>query len=143
MVQRTIPFPVGSATGAKSQESGGRIINGYVEQLGPQAPSSAVVRRMPGLLNFGTSGFAGFRGAFVNNGVLYVAKSGKLESYTAAGGAATLVGNLAGTKRGFFAANNNATPDKCFVDPDTNVFTFTPSTVTAGWPDPDLPAPNS
>jgi len=143
MVDRTIPFPVSSAPGAKSQESGGRIVNGYVEQLGPQAPSSAVVRRMPGLTGFGTSANAGFRGAFVSNGVLYVAKSGKLESFTTAGGAANLIGNLAGTKRGFFAANNNATPDKCFVDPDTNVFTFTPTTVTAGWPDPDLPAPNS
>jgi hypothetical protein len=143
MVTRTIPFPVSSAPGAKSQESGGRIINGYVEQLGPKAPSSAVVRRMPGLTGFGTSANGGFRGAFVNNGVLYVAKSGKLESFTSAGGAANLIGNLAGNKRGFFAANNNATPDKCFVDIDTNVFTFTPTAVTAGWPDPDLPAPNS
>lgn len=143
MVKRTIPFPVSTAPGAKSQESGGRIINGYVEELGDQAPSKAVVRRMPGLLNWGTSANAGFRGAFINNGVLYVAKSGKLESYTSAGGAANFVGNLIGTKRGFFAANNNATPDKCFVDPDTNVYTFTPSTTTSGWPDPNLPAPNS
>jgi hypothetical protein len=143
MATRTIPFPVSSAPGAKAQEAGGRIINGYVEQLGPQAPSSAVVRRMPGLTTFGTSALTGFRGAFINNGVLYVAKSGKLESYSSAGGAGTLVGNMAGTKRGFFAANNNATPDKWFVDTDTNIFTFTPSAVTAGWPDPDLPAPNS
>jgi len=34
-------------------------------------------------------------------------------------------------------------PTSAFVDPDGNIFTFTPTAVTAGWPDPDLPAVNS
>jgi hypothetical protein len=143
MVKRTIPFPVSTSPGTKPQEGGGRIINGYVDQLGDQAPSKAVVRRMPGLLNWGTTTQAGWRGSFLNNGVLYSAYSGKLVKHSSAGGAETVVGNLVGTKRGFFAANNNATPDKCFVDPDTNVYTFTPTATTSGWPDADLPAPNS
>lgn len=143
MAKSTIPFPVSTSPGTKPQEAGGRIINGYVDQLGDQAPSKAVVRRMPGLLNWGTTAQTGFRGAMLNNGVLYSAWSGKLMSHTSAGGAGTLVGNLIGTKRGFFAANNNTTPDKWFVDPDTNVYTFTPSATTSGWPDPNLPAPNS
>jgi hypothetical protein len=53
------------------------------------------------------------------------------------------VGTLNGTKRGFFAANNNTTPDKVFVDPDGNIAVFTPTSVTNAWPDADLPAPNS
>jgi hypothetical protein len=75
--------------------------------------------------------------------VLYAAYSGKLEKWTSAGGASVNVGNLNGTKRGFFAANNNTTPDKVFVDPDGNIATFTPTAVTNSWPDADLPAVNS
>jgi hypothetical protein len=137
-----IPFPVQTAPGAKSPEGGGRIINGYVEELGDQAPNKTVIRRMPGMLNFGTSGQAGYRGAILVNGVLYAGFNGKLEKWTSAGGASVNVGNLNGSKRGFFAANNNTTPDKWFVDPDGNIAVFTPTTVTNAWPDPDLPAVN-
>jgi hypothetical protein len=142
-VKRPIPFPVQTAPGAKSQESGGRIVNGYVEELGDQAPNKTVIRRGPGLLNFGTSARTGYRGAIVVNSVLYVGYSGKLEKWTSAGGASVNVGNLNGTKRGFFAANNNTTPDKVFVDPDGNIATFTPTTVTNSYPDADLPSVNS
>jgi hypothetical protein len=75
--------------------------------------------------------------------VLYVGYSGKLEKWTSAGGASVNVGNLNGTKRGFFAANNNTTPDKVFVDPDGNIATFTPTAVTNSYPDADLPSVNS
>jgi hypothetical protein len=143
LVKRPIPFPVQTAPGAKSQESGGRIINGYVEELGDQAPNKTVIRRGPGLLNFGTSARTGYRGSIVVNGVLYVGFSGKLEKWTSAGGASVNVGNLNGTKRGFFAANNNTTPDKVFVDPDGNIATFTPTAVTNSYPDADLPSVNS
>lgn len=138
-----IPFPVQTAPGAKQQESGGRIVNGYVEELGPAAPGKTVLRRGPGLVNFGTSSRTGFRGATVVNGVLYVAFNGKLEKWSSTGGTSTNVGNLNGTKRGFFAANNNTTPDKVFVDPDGNIAVFTPSSVTNAYPDADLPSPNS
>jgi hypothetical protein len=75
-------------------------------------------------------------------GVLYAAFSGKLEKWTSAGGASTNVGNLNGTKKGFFASNNAATPDKVFVDPDGNIATFTTTTVTNSF-DADLPSSNS
>jgi hypothetical protein len=142
-LKKPIPFPVQTAPGAKSQESGGQIINGYVDALGAQAPNQTVIRRGPGLLNFGTSGESGFRGATLVNGVLYVAFNGKLDKWSSAGGASTNIGNLVGTKRGFFAANNNTTPDRVFVDPDGNIATFTESAVTNSYPDPDLPAVNS
>jgi hypothetical protein len=143
LVKKTIPFSVSTSPGAKKQEAGGRIVNGYVEELGDQAPNKTVIRRGPGLVNFGTSDRTGYRGAIVVNGVLYVGFSGKLEKWTSAGGASVNVGNLNGTKRGFFAANNNTTPDKVFVDPDGNIATFTPTAVTNSFPDPDLPAVNS
>lgn len=143
MVKRAIPFPVQTAPGAKSQEGGGRIINGYVEELGDQAPSKTVIRRGPGLVNFGTSTRSGYRGSIIVQNVLYTAFSGQLEKWTSAGGASVNVGILNGTKRGFFAANNNTTPDKVFVDPDGNIATFTPTTVTNSYPDPNLPAVNS
>jgi hypothetical protein len=142
-LRKPIPFPVKTAPGAKPQEGGGRIINGYVDQLGDQAPNTTVIRRGPGLVNFGTSTRSGYRGSILVNGVLYAAFSGKLESWSSAGGASTSIGNLNGTKRGFFAANNNTTPDKVFVDPDGNIAVFTPSSVTNSYPDGDLPSVNS
>lgn len=142
-MKRSIPFSTQTSPGAKSQEGGGRIINGYVEELGDQAPNKTVIRRAPGLVNFGSSGCTGFRGSMLNNGVLYVAFNGKLEKWTSAGGASVNVGNLNGTKRGFFAANNNTTPDKVFVDPDGNIAVFTPTSVTNSYPDGDLPSVNS
>lgn len=142
-MKKPIPFPVSTAPGAKPQEGGGRIINGYVEELGDSAPGKTVIRRGPGMTNFGTSARTGFRGATLVNGVLYAAFSGNLERWGSAGGATVHVGALNGTKRGFFAANNNTTPDKVFVDPDGNIATFTPSSVTNSYPDADLPSVNS
>lgn len=98
---------------------------------------------MPGLVNFATTARSGFRGMILVNGVLYAGFSGKLETLTSAGGASVSIGNLNGTKRGFFAANNNTTPDKVFVDPDGNIAVFTTSSVTNSYPDPDLPSCNS
>lgn len=143
MVKRSIPFPKSTAPGAKPQEAGGRIENGYAEALGEQAPNVSVIRRVPGLVNFGTTERSGYRGSLLVNGVLYSAFADRLVSHSSAGGAATDIGALNGTKRGFLAANNNATPDKVFVDPDGNIATFTPSSVTNGYPDSDLPAVNS
>lgn len=143
MVKRNIPFPVTNTPGAKPQESGGRIVNGYVEELGDQAPNKTVVRRAPGLTNFGTTTRTGYRGSIVVNDVLYVAFKDHLEKFTSAGGASVSVGSLNGETRGFFAQNNATTPDKVFVDPDGNIATFTTTTVTNGYPDGDLPSVNS
>lgn len=138
-----IPFPLSSAPGRHPQESAGRLINGFGEPLGDTAASDRVYRRVPGLRAFGTTTRTGFRGAAEINGTLYSAWSGRLVKHTAAGGAAADIGALNGTRRGFFARNNATTPDQVFVDPDGNVATFTSSTVTNGYPDADLPSPNS
>lgn len=138
-----IPFPSGTAPGAHPQESGGRLINAFSEQLSGVAEAKGVIRRVPGLKPWGTTTRSGFRGAIEINNILYSAWNGKLEKHTSSGGASVSIGNLTGTKRGFFARNNAATPDQVFVDADNNVATFTSSTVTNSYPDGDLPAPNS
>jgi hypothetical protein len=142
-VKKPIPIPVSTAPGSKYQESAGRLINCYAEPLGDTAANKFVIRRSPGLDNFGTTTEEGCRGFLEVAGVLYVAFDGKLEKFSTSGGASAAVGNLNGTKKGFFARNNNTTPDKWFVDPDGNIAVFTPSSVTNSWPDGDLPSVNS
>lgn len=139
-----IPFPLSNAPGARGQDGAGRILNAYVEPLGETAPSNIVYRRAPGLVNFGTTTRSGFRGAIEVNGTIYCAFSGKAETFTSSGGASTSIGNLNGTKKGFFARNNKSpTPDIVFVDPDTNIATLTSGSVTNSSPSINLPAVNS
>jgi hypothetical protein len=137
-----LSWPTSTAPGVKPSEGAGRLINCYAEPMGSGARDATVIHRVPGLSAFGTSARTGYRGAIVVAGVLYAGFSGKLEKWTSAGGASVNVGNLNGTKKGFFAYNNAATPDKVFVDPDGNIATFTPTTVTNSF-DADLPASNS
>jgi len=137
-----IVFPLSHSPGLRASEGAGRLYNCYAEPLGEGARATAVRHRSPGLVNFGTTARTGCRGLIEVSGTLYAAFSGKLEKWTSSGGATTNVGNLTGTKKGFFARNNAATPDKVFVDPDGNIATFTPSAVTSGF-DADLPAVNS
>jgi len=137
-----IVFPVSHSPGLRASEGAGRLYNCYAEPMGEGGRAAAVRHRSPGLVNFGTTARTGCRGFIEVGGTLYVAFSGKLEKFTSAGGASTNVGNLNGTKKGFFARNNATTPDKVFVDPDGNIATFTPSAVTNSF-DSDLPAVNS
>lgn len=138
-----IPFPLSTFPGGWPQESAGRVINAYVEPLGASAPSPAVYRRAPGLAAWGTTTRSGFRGAIEVGGILYCGFSGKLEKFDTDGGASANVGDLSGTAKGFFAANNAPTPDKVFVDPEGNIAVFTTDTVTNEYPDEDLPSVNS
>jgi len=138
-----INFPTSHFPGMRASEGAGRLYNCYAEPMGEGGRAVAVRHRSPGLVNFGTTTRTGFRGMMEVAGTLYTAFSGRLEKLTSAGGAAVGVGNMNGTKKGFFARNNATTPDKWFVDPDGNVAVFTPTTVTNAWPDADLPAVNS
>jgi hypothetical protein len=137
-----ITFPISTSPGLKSSEGAGRLVNCFAEPIGEGGRANATRHRSPGLTNFGTTARTGPRGFMEEGGVLYAAFSGQLEKFTSAGGASTNVGTLNGTKKGFFARNNAATPDKVFVDPDGNIYTFTASATTNGF-DADLPAPNS
>jgi len=137
-----ITWPLSTSPGLRPSEGAGRLINCYAEPIGQGGRDAKVIHRVPGLNSFGTSSETGFRGATIISGVFYAAYSGKLKSWSSAGGAATNVGNLNGTSKGFFAQNNAATPDKVFVDPDGNIATFTTGSVTNSF-DADLPSVNS
>ena len=103
-----IPFPDSTMPGTPGhfQESGWRIINSYLEPLGPAAPSVVIYRRAPGLRTFGTTVRSGFRGGIQVGGSFYAAFNNRLVTLTEAGGAAADVGALSGTAIGFFARNN-------------------------------------
>src|SRR5580693_6004351 len=101
----TIPFPLSSAPGARPQESAGRLINCFAEPLGDTAGARQVYHRSPGLSAFATTGFAGFRGAIVANGLLYVALNGEVVSINSSG-TVTTIGTLSGTDPCIFAKNN-------------------------------------
>jgi len=137
-----ISWPYSTAPGLRPCEGAGRLINCYAEPMGEGARDPYVIHRVPGLNAFGTSARTGYRGGIFIANVLYAAFNNKLEKWSSTGGASTNVGNLTGTKKGFFASNNAATPDKVFVDPDGNIATFTPATVTNSF-DSDLPSVNS
>jgi len=136
----SIPFPFTIAPGAKVQEGRGKIINGYWEPLGDPSAPHRICRRAPGLKNFGTTEEEGYRGSIEIGGTFYSAFDGRLIKHTSAGGAGTVVGNLNGSRKGFFARNNASPPDQMFVDIDANIATFTASSVTNSSPDPDLPS---
>ncbi len=141
-MKKPIPIPLSTAPGSRQQESAGRIVNGYAEALGDTAANRFVIRRAPGLVNWGTTGQDGFRGAIEVSGVLYAAFDGVLEKFTSAGGASSTIGNLNGSAKGWFARNNAATPDIVWVDPDGNIAIVTSVSVTNSYPDGDLPSVN-
>jgi hypothetical protein len=137
-----ITFPVSTSPGLRASEGAGRLINCFAEPIGEAGRAVATRHRSPGLTNFGTTARTGCRGMIEVEGTLYAAFDGQLEKFSSSGGASTNVGALNGTRKGFFAYNNAATPDKVFVDPDGNIYTFTTAATSSGF-DADLPAANS
>jgi hypothetical protein len=146
-----IPFPDSTMPGTPGhfQESGGRIINSYLEPLGPAAPSTLIYRRAPGLRTFGTTVQTSFRGGIQVGGTLYAAFNNRLVTFTSAGGPAADVGALPGTAIGFFARNSRllpaspTPPDVVFVDPDGNTAVINGTTIGALTRPSDMGAPNS
>jgi hypothetical protein len=137
-----INFPTSHFPGQRASEGAGRLYGCYAEPMGDGGRAVAVRHRCAGLVNFGTTDRTTFRGMMTSNGNLYAAYDSRLVRFSSAGGSATDIGVLNGTKKGFFAQNNATTPDKVFVDPDGNIATFTSSAVTNSF-DADLPSVNS
>lgn len=144
-----VPFALSSAPGASSHESAGRLINGYAEPLGKDVgakkgfePPKVVWRKCAGLSLFGTSAHqTGYRGGVLVGSTFYTAWSGKVSRFDSAG-TETLVGNMGGAEKVFWAFNNKTTPDVVCVAPATGAFTVTASSVSS-FADADVGAPNS
>jgi hypothetical protein len=132
-----IMFPAGSFPGQHPQESAGRLINAFVEELGEGARSRYKVRRSPGLRPWATAASAtGARGAFFDGTYVYVAYEDTLSRFDSAG-TETTVDALSGSEPVYFASNNAVTPDLVVVT-ENGPHTFTSSAVTT-YADADLP----
>ena len=145
MPEADIPFPVTSAPGKHPHDSAGRLINCYAEDLVSGARSRTVWRRAPGLTAFKLSTYSGWRGGIVIGGLLYAAftgSGGRVASYDSTG-SETLLGNLGGSKKVFWARNNKSPPDVVVVDPDSGAFQVTTIPSVIAYPDVDVGAPNS
>jgi hypothetical protein len=132
-----IMFPAGSFPGQHPQESAGRLINGFVEELGDGARAIYKARRSPGLRLFATSTAENARGAFYDGSNYYVAYEDTLRRFDSAG-TETTVAALSGAEPVYFAYNNAASPDRVVVTED-GAHTFTTGAVTA-YADADLPS---
>lgn len=140
-----VPLPLTSAPGKNPHDSAGRLINCYAEGLVKGARSLNVWRRAPGLVNFKLGSYSGWRGGIVVGNLLYGAfsgSSGKVASYDSSG-SETLMGNLSGTKKVFWARNNAATPDVVVVDHENGASVVTTSPAVNSYPDADVGSPNS
>lgn len=140
MVDVAIPFPTGSYPGKNRQESGGRIVNGVVEALAPDAESRKVIRRAPGLATFGVSGYDGYRGALLAGSALYAAFSGELVKFDSAG-VKTDLSDLTGTDPVSFARNNKLPSFDAVCVADSTAYTIDATTGAATLVDADLPSP--
>jgi hypothetical protein len=124
-----IPFPLSSAPGRVPQEGAGRLLNCFAEPLGD---GRAVWARCPGLTRFATSTQETFCGGLQVAGTLYSAWNGKVATFNSTGTETVLSGTLlTTTNKGFWARNNNTTPDVVFVDPQNGAYTVTSSAVSA------------
>lgn len=138
-----LTLPTTTAPGQYQQESGGRIINGYVEPLAGNVGTKFALKRAAGLKAFGGTTQTGYRGGQLVGANFYSAWSGKAVRHTSAGSAATiLTGSLNGTLPVIWARNNAATPDLVAVAPGDGAFVVSSAAVSA-YPDVDVGAPNS
>lgn len=140
------PLPVESAPGAHVHEGAGRLINTFALKLGDGAGTPVSRKRVPGLTSRGTSSNTGYRGGRQVGSLFYSAwesGSGKVYKSTSSWAAmAALTGNLPGTARAFWSANNAATPDVVAVVPGEGAFSVSTTAVSA-FADADVGSPNA
>jgi hypothetical protein len=140
MIDVPIPFPTGSNPGKSRAETGGRIVNGFVEPLAEDAENPFVIRRAPGLKAFGDSGQTGYRGAMLAGPAVYAAFAGELVKFDDEG-VVTALGNLDGTEPVSFARNNKLPTFQAVAVTEQGAFTVNATTGAASLVDADLPQP--
>lgn len=81
-----ILFPASSAPGKDFVEGSGRLINAYSERLQEGAPAQYVIRRAPGLIEFGEESETGIRGMWYDGeNYIYVAFADSLYRFDSQG----------------------------------------------------------
>lgn len=136
-----IPWPLSSAPGGHTQESGGRLVNCSAEPLGDASPVKVVWRRQAGLSSFTDLALSNFRNGILVSNLAYMGVGAKVVNVTSAG-VVVVSGNLPGTAKATWARNNAATPDVQCVVPGDGAFTVTAGAVVAFTGLGVLPAPN-
>ena len=129
--------------GQNPQESGGRLINCFVESLGTNGPSQFKLVRVPGMRTWGTTGETNFRGALMVDNVLYAAFNGSVVTWSGPGPASPATGSLPGSDPVIWA-RDMATPttNVVVVSPNNGAFVVSGGAVGA-YPDVGVGAPNS
>lgn len=135
-----IVFPTSSSPGTRPQESGGRLINAFVEKAPVGAPSSTIIRRSPGLeFLANAAGFSHTRG-FLNSGddlLLWILDEriwSVDEDFVLVN-----IGQLEGEEPVTTARNNNATPQMVAVT-EVGCFNLFEGSAPTSFADADLPA---
>jgi hypothetical protein len=135
-----ITLPISSAPGPRPQESGGRLINAFVEKAPIGAPSDTIIRRSPGLLKrtVATGGFEHTRGFLDCGNVLLWILNNRVFSVIS-DFTTTNLGTLPGDKPVTTARNNAVIPQNLVVTEHGcfNLFTVGAPTPFA---DEDLPS---
>jgi hypothetical protein len=128
-----IPFPLSSFPGGNPQESAGRLINAYVEQLGTGAPAAYVWRRSPGLSQFAAAAQSGYRGGLIVNNISYETWANNASTVDGSGDVASIgTGVFPGTKKIAIARNQaSPTPDVVAVDVDNGAYVLDSAGVAA------------
>lgn len=137
-----VPFPPASAKG-KFAESGGRLVNAFVEKL---ADGRVKTSRVPGIRAIiETTDYSHCRGSIEINGIVLAALDDRLVTITLSGGNYTLtdIGAFSGDETVYFARNNKSpTPDIVAVT-DSTAFEIDTTTGASAYSDSDVGSPNS
>lgn len=136
-----VTFPLSSSPGRNTQESAGRLINCFAIPQPEGSRWPAKWHRVPGLASFGTTSQTGFRGMVQVESTLFAIYAVRAMSFTSAGGAGTIEGNIAGTAKVFIAVNNNSPRNTVIVDPDEGAFNIAANGDVTSFADADLPQP--
>lgn len=134
-----IVFPTSSAPGVRPQESGGRLINAFVEKAPVGAPSTIIIKRSPGLIretqvldHIHTRGFLDVGGSEA----LWVLNDRVVKINSAF--TVTDLGTLSGNEPVTFGRNNALPPDNVVVT-DTGCFNLFGASAPTAFADGDLP----
>lgn len=145
MAGTPIQFPLSTAPGANSAESGGRLINAYAEKAADGERSVWKWRRSPGLsVEFTIDNDDDHRGALVVDSVLYIVNGDTAYSVTKSGAdyiVTTLTGTVGGAGRVMMAHNLNATKQILIVH--SSGMSQIIGGAVSDFSDSDLPQPNS
>lgn len=144
MAGAPITFPLSTAPGVNSTESGGRLINAYAEPMNQGARNAWRWTRVAGLRLATTVGIADFRGAIIVGAVLYVINGAKAYTVTKAGTVYTvneLTGSVGGDGPVIMARNMRAGTQILIVH--SGGMSKIEAGVVADFSDVDLPATNS